>query len=288
MSDGGLVLVTGAAGKTGLAVIQSLARRGARVRAFVRRADQTQVVREAGAAEILAGDLADPTLAFKAMEGVSAVYLLFPNVHPNEVGLGLSAINAAKRSSVQSLVYHSVLFPQIEALPHHWQKLRVEEALIQSGLVFNILQPASYMQNIKASWETVKKTGNYLVPYSINAEFSPIDVNDVADAACKCLLEADHAGAIYQLAGPERLTSVQMAEAMGKAVGRRVQAIRQPLNEWIEQAKATGLSGYSIDTLSKMFLYYDKHGFSSSSQTFEWLAGRPPTKFSQCVETLIK
>ncbi|HEX9596111.1 MAG TPA: NmrA family NAD(P)-binding protein, partial [Anaerolineales bacterium] len=155
MNNHGLILVTGAAGKTGLAVIHALAQRGAPIRALVRRSDQVQVAREAGATDILTGDLMDQDLVSKAMEGVSAIYLVFPNVHPNEISLGLSAIKAAKKSSIKSIVYHSVLFPQIEALPHHWQKLRVEEALIQSGLVFNILQPASYMQNIKASWETV-------------------------------------------------------------------------------------------------------------------------------------
>lgn len=288
MTEDRLILVTGAAGKTGLAVIRSLARRRARVRALARRADQTQAVREAGAGDVLAGDLAEPNLFPRAMEGVSAIYLLFPNVHPHEAELGLNAIAAAKKHSVKSIVYHSVLFPQIEAMPHHWQKLRVEEALIQSGLDFTILQPASYMQNIKASWDTVKKTGNYLVPYSIQAEFSLIDLNDVAAAACICLLDAGHAGATYQLAGPERLTSIQMAQAMGTALGLQVQATQQPLEDWAKNAKSAGLSNYAIDTLSKMFIYYEGHGLSGSPKTFEWLVGQTPARFSQYLETLIK
>ncbi len=288
MTEDRVILVTCAAGKTGLAVIRALARRGVRVRALVRRADQVKSVRAAGAVDVLTGDLADPDLFPQAMRGVSAVYLLFPNMHPHEADLGLSTIAAAKKSGVRSVVYHSVLFPQIEAMPHHWQKLRVEEALIQSGLDFTILQPASYMQNIKASWDTLKKTGNYLVPYSIQSEFSPIDLNDVADAACLCLLDSGHAGAIYQLAGPERLTSIQMAQAMGKALGRQVLAVQQPLEDWAKNARSAGLSSYAIDTLTNMFIYYDKHGLSGSPKTFERLVGRPATSFSQYLETLVK
>jgi hypothetical protein len=32
------------------------------------------------------------------------------------------------------LVYHSVLHPQTEQMPHHWHKLRVEEMLLESRL----------------------------------------------------------------------------------------------------------------------------------------------------------
>ncbi|MEX1143499.1 MAG: NmrA family NAD(P)-binding protein [Anaerolineales bacterium] len=280
------ILVSGAAGKTGLAVIRALAASGAKVNALTRRAEQTQCVSEAGAAHVISGDLADAHLVSKAMEGADAVYLILPNVHPNETALGLIAIKAAKNNGVRSFVYHSVLFPQIEAMPHHWQKLRVEEALVQSGLAFTILQPASYMQNIGPHWEEIKATGLYRVPYSIDADFSLLDLGDVAAAASHCLLEPGHTGATYQLAGPERLTPKEMAREMGHYLGRAVNAIQQPLDEWSESAKAAKLTSYAIETLTKMFLYYDQHGFSGSAQTLEYLLGRRATTFGEYLETL--
>jgi len=280
------ILVTGAAGKTGLAVIRALAARGAKVNALTRHAAQAESVRQAGAVHVIAGDLADARFVSKAMEGADAVYLLLPNVHPNETALGLIALVAAKKNGLRSLVYHSVLFPQIEAMPHHWQKLRVEEALIQSGLAFTILQPASYMQNIAPSWKEINATGLYRVPYSIDAEFSPIDLRDVAVAACHCLLEPAHAGAMYQLAGPERLTPKDMAREVGHSLGRAVKAVQQPLDLWSESANAAGLTGYAIETLNKMFVYYDQHGLSSSAQTLEYLLGRRATTFGEYLETL--
>ncbi|MEX2143029.1 MAG: NmrA family NAD(P)-binding protein [Anaerolineales bacterium] len=288
MSEHRFTLVTGAAGKTGLAVIRALTQRGVRIRALVRTADQAQVVRLAGASEILSGDLNEYDLVLKAMEGISAVYLLFPNMQPNEFELGQAAIAAAGKQNVRFILYHSVLFPQIEAMPHHWQKLRVEEALIQSGLAFTILQPASYMQNIKAQWEMIKSTGKFRFPYSINAGFSLVDLNDVAAAACECLLGSGHANAIYPLAGPQRLSSLQMAEGMGTVLEREVQARQQPLGEWRQQALAAGHSAYAIDALSKMFIYYDRCGFTGPSWILEWLIGRSPNTFSQYLGTLDK
>ena len=57
---------------------------------------------------------------------------------------------AARRAGIRHLVYHSVLHPQVEAMPHHWQKMRVEEQLFAAGLPYTILQPAAYMQNVLA------------------------------------------------------------------------------------------------------------------------------------------
>ena len=75
-------------------------------------------------------------------------------------------IGAAREADVEHLVFHSVLHPQIEAMPHHWQKMRVEELLLQSGLHYTILQPTIYMQNILASWDAISQNGVYPVPYA--------------------------------------------------------------------------------------------------------------------------
>ncbi len=59
------------------------------------------------------------------------------------------------RSGVTRFVYHSVLHPQIEAMPHHWQKMRTEEMLFAAGFELTVLQPTAYMQNILGAWRGV-------------------------------------------------------------------------------------------------------------------------------------
>jgi uncharacterized protein YbjT (DUF2867 family) len=276
-----MILVTSGAGKTGLSILRALSSRGMRTRALVHRADQESSAMNAGANEVVIGDLLDGPSITRALHGVEAIYLICPNVHPRELEIGMAVIAAAKKARVTRFVYHSVMYPQIEEMPHHWQKLRVEEELIKSGLAFTILQPASYMQNILPYWEEITKHGRYRVPYSIDTVFSPVDLGDVAEVASLTLMDTDHDGAIYLLAGQDHLSSRQMAELAGEVLGREVNAVKQPVGDWIDAARKRGLSSYAVDVLPKMFTYYDQHGFVGSSTILEKLLGRKPTTFTQ-------
>src|SRR5687768_7584784 len=154
-----MILVIGAAGKTGRAVISALHQQNAAVRALVRRPEQEQSVREAGAGQVMVGDLLDVTAVRQAMRGLEAVYHLCPNMHPAEAEIGRLAITAAQAEGIGRFVYHSVLHPQTPQMPHHWNKLQVEAALFESGLAYVIVQPAAYMQNLLAGWQTIIEAG---------------------------------------------------------------------------------------------------------------------------------
>jgi NAD(P)H dehydrogenase (quinone) len=275
-----MILVTGAAGKTGLAILRALAKRGTETRALVGRAEQETSVMQAGASKVVIGNLLDAADMARAIADVESLYLVAPNVHPQEFEIARIAIAAAKRAGVRRIVYHSVLYPQLEAMTHHWQKLRVEEAVIQSGLEFIILQPASYMQNVLAYWDAIATQGEYRVPYSIHAPFTPVDLEDVAEIAAAALLEDKLAGGIFPLAGPDRLTSAQMALQMTQVLGREIHAFEQPLEVWRRHVEESGLSTDAVEALAKMFAYYGKHGFTGNSRTLASLLGRTPSKFS--------
>src|SRR5690349_5563794 len=129
-----MILVTGAGGKTGKAVIKALVARGAAVRAFVRNPAHEATLTALGAAEIVAGAMDDPDAVARAVRGTKAIYHICPNVSSHEVAFARTLIAAATQLAAPRLVYHSVLHPQIEAMPHHWAKLRVEEMLFSSSL----------------------------------------------------------------------------------------------------------------------------------------------------------
>ena len=128
-----MILVTGASGKTGRAVIRALKAKGAEVRAFVRQPNQREVVMRAGAHQVAYGDLADHSSVKQAMAGVNAVYHICPNVEPREMSYAQTVIAAAASAEVRQFGYHSVLHPQTERMIHHWQKLRTEELLFETG-----------------------------------------------------------------------------------------------------------------------------------------------------------
>lgn len=279
-----MILVTGAPGKTGLALLRALAAVGAPARALIHKADYEDRVRAAGASEVRLGDLEKPADMQKALQGADALYLIIPNMHPREAELGRRIVAQAAAAGLPRLVYHSVLYPQIEAMPHHWAKLRVEEALIASGLPFTILQPAAYMQNILGYWDSIVNEGRYQLPYAVGAKSTPVDLDDVAAVAAKALTEDGYQHASFELCGPETLSASEQAAQIGEHLGQPVAVEAISLEEW--QRGAGGLPAYARDMLSQMFGYYDRHGFAGNGAVLEQLLGRPPTRFRQFLERI--
>ena len=109
----------------------------------------------------------------------------------------------------------------------------------------------------------------------------PEVVEDVAEAAAVVLCEAGHEGAIYELAGGEALTQDEVAAIVAAQIGRPVRARAVPRDEWARQARAGGLGAYQVDTLLKMFVYYERHGFWGNPRVLGWLLGRAPATFAE-------
>jgi uncharacterized protein YbjT (DUF2867 family) len=283
-----MILITGAAGKTGLSAIRALAVRGGQVRAFVRNQQQADRAAAAGAFETVVGDLRDRDPLEIAARGARVVYHICPNLSEDEIGIGLGVIAAAAATGLQHLVYHSVLHPQTEAMPHHWLKLSVEAALFESGVPFTILQPAAYMQNVLAGWDEIVNQGVYRVPYAVETRLGMVDLEDVAQAAAAVLTDSGHEGAIYELAGSQVLTQVEVAERLGRALGRPVRAVQMPVAEWTRQAVSAGLGDYQVDALLKMFAYYESFGFWGNPRALSHLLGRSPTTFEAFLQRTIR
>jgi NAD(P)H dehydrogenase (quinone) len=280
-----MILVTGSSGKTGRIVLQALAKRDVQVRALIHRADQELSIRSLGAQEVICGDMRSPQVMQQAVEGVHAIYHIPPNMHPEEVAIGQQIIEAALAAKVSHFVYHSVLKPQVEAMPHHWNKMRVEEILIASQLPYTILQPAAYMQNILANWDSILEKGEYPVPYPASTRLSLVDLVDVALAASIVLTETGHHFAIYELAGTNGISQTRVATILSEELQRQVQVCSIPVNEWEKQARASGLGSYQVETLVKMFRYYQEYGFEGNPRVLTWLLGRPPRSIQDFIQT---
>ncbi len=252
-----MILITGASGKTGRAVVDALTARGQKVRALTRSM----------------ASMADEKAFARAAEGASAIYHICPNVSPDEITFGKNAIATARSTGIRRFVYHSVLHPQIEAMPHHWNKMKVEELLFASGLDFTILQPTAYMQNLLANWSTIL-SGVHRAPYPVATCISLVDLRDVAEVAAKVLTRSGYAGATYELVGTPPLSQSDVADTLSRALGRTVRAETETIEAWRARSP---LGAEQTDTLVKMFRYYERHGLVGNSNTLRWLLGREPT-----------
>lgn len=289
-----MILITGAAGKTGKAIVRKVAEKRGVVKAWVFRAEQIQEVEALGAKEVIVGDMRDSKILRQALQNVDIIYLICPNVHPDEISIASEIIEAAARTGVRQFVYHSVLHPQIEAMPHHWNKMRVEEHIFLSGLTFTILQPAVYMQNILVNWGNIIETGKYTVPYDVDSRISMVDLEDVALAAANVLMDIHaedniplHIGATYELVGTQAITPAQIAAILAQQLGRPVVAEKVSIETWKSRARNSGMGEYQVNTLVKMFNYYEKFGFWGNPQVLSWLLNRPPTSFESFVKHVV-
>jgi uncharacterized protein YbjT (DUF2867 family) len=279
-----MILVTGSAGKTGRAVLQALLARGETVRALVYRPEQIPAMEALGLQHVLAGDMRQPADMERAFDGVRRVYHICPNVNPDERAIGEVVLAAAMAAGVDRFVFHSVLHPQTEAMPHHWQKLRVEERLLACGLPYTVLQPAVYMQNILVHWETILSQGTYPVPYPPETRLSWIDLQDLGEAAAIVLTEPGHGDATYQLVGTLPLSQHDVAAILSRRLGRPVRVAVVPLEEWERQARHAGLGVYEVDALTRMFRYYARFGLSGNPKVLSWLLGRSPATLEDFIE----
>ncbi|MBN8507828.1 MAG: NmrA family NAD(P)-binding protein [Burkholderiales bacterium] len=281
-----MIVVTGAGGLTGLAVLRALARRGGAARAFVHRDAVATVARSAGAGEVVVGDLRERADCRRALAGARRLYHIAPRMSDAEVEIGHALIEAGRSAGLAHFVFHSVVHAQCDAMGHHRDKRLVELALIESGLPYTLMQPTMYMQNLLPAWETIRGRGLYRLPYSEQARMSLVDLGDVAEAAAAVLTEPGWDGAAFELCSGDRLTRVEMAAVIAGVLGRPVRAERCPLDEW-QVAAAGSRTPFQLERVAAMFAHYDRFGLpGGNARVLRMMLGREPTRFDAFVRRL--
>ena len=186
------------------------------------------------------------------------------------------AIQAAKKNRVRHFVYHSVLHPQIKEMPHHWKKMQVEGLLFKSGLDFTILQPAAYMQNLLQYKSAILERSLYAVPYNGETRIGMVDLRDVAEIAARVITDSRHFGSIYELATDECYNQYELADKFSLAGKRKISYKEINRDQWEQAMVKSGMTGYAIDSLIKMFQYYETYGFTGNGMVLKALLGRKP------------
>lgn len=280
-----MILITGANGQTGRAIIKALLSKGERIRAFVHTTEQIQEIKSLGEIEVFAGDMMNQKAVDEALIGISTVYHICSAVNPNEVEIGQMVINAARKARVEHFVYHSVLHSVLQDMPHHQKKLKVEELIVNSGIPYTIIQPAVFMQNILESWKSLSEKGIFQQKFFTTQEtrMCMVDLEDLAEAVSIILTNTGYTGATYELCGPENLSLSDMLAAMELHFGLEIK-VETPQDEiFAAQLKKHGVGDYKVNTLLKMFQHYNEHGFVGNPNVLTWILGRKPNDFSSFI-----
>jgi uncharacterized protein YbjT (DUF2867 family) len=208
-----MILVTGATGNVGMAVVRQLAAAGALVRALSR--NPAPALCRPGV-EAVAGDLSEPESLKGAFDGVERMFLFTP---PSG---GAIAVEAARASGVRHVVLLSSAATQKadpRTNPIAARHDAVENALRSSGMTWTFLRPDSFAANALAWAPSIRAAGEVRAAYP-ESQRNPIDEADIAAVATIALLEPGHEGAAYLLTGPAAITQAQQVRAIGEALGR--------------------------------------------------------------------
>lgn len=261
------ILVTGGTGKVGSEVLKELRKRGASVRALVRKQEASTQLPEG--VEAVVGDLLDPVSVLKALEGVDKLYLL-NGVVPDELTQGLIAYDLAKRLKIKHIVYHSVFQAEkFQDVPHFASKVTIESALRQFDLPYTILRPNYFFQNDAVLKEPLMGAGVYPQPLGTPG-ISAVDVRDIAEAAAIVLTTDGHLGKTYNLVGPEPISGPEVSSLWGEVLGKPVRYGGEDMDQYEQQMRQT-LPAWSAFDFRMMFQGYLERGFVAGDGDVEAL-----------------
>lgn len=264
-----MVLVTGAGGQVGTALLQALSAEGVRTRAWIHRAEQTETVITAGASEVFVGDLALPENAVQAMSGIDTVCFICNAANPQEDTIGTHLIETAKKLGNITFIYHSVLHSLLSDMPHHDRKRKVEKTLVDSGIPYVILQPAVFMQMLAPSVQSVKKGGAFVQKFYTSAQtkMSFVDVNDYAEAAAKIIASETFIYGTYELCSNGVYSLTDMENILSELAGRQVTSAYIHDEDFLATSHLPADS-YAGQTLLTMFRHYNGNSFYNDTDSW--------------------
>lgn len=208
------MLITGATGTIGSALVRQLAKQHVSVNALTR--DPSKATFPSGVTAV-AGDMLDVESMRKALQGVSTLFLLNA-VSTQELTEAVLTLNLARDAGVKRLVYFSVFNGEpFTDVPHFTSKHAIERMIAQAGIPATILRPNCFMQNDAVYFKDAL-LGPGLYPFPIGEKgVSMVDVRDIAEVAAGAVLQREQApqalpNEIIHLVGPDALTGPGIAK----------------------------------------------------------------------------
>lgn len=213
------VLVTGATGRVGRALVDELVRTGVSVRALSRRPAMAGLP---SSVEVVAGDLTVPDSLDEALQDIAAVFLLW-TAPPGTAPAVVERIASHTRRVVFLSSPHRTPHPFFQQPnPAARFHAEMERLIAAAGLQSTFIRPGIFASNAQFWWGPAIRDGDVVRwPYGA-AETAPIDERDIAAVAARALVDERHAGGDYVLTGPESLSQAAQVSAIGAVLGRQI------------------------------------------------------------------
>jgi len=276
-----MILITGASGTVGKAVLAKVARSGEKHRAMYR--SKEEAAKAPAGTEGIVADFSDKASLVAALRGVESVYLVCSPI-PGLVQLEGNAIEASEAVGVRRIVLNSALgagdygksFPS-------WHR-KVEDKLKATKMAHCIIRPNSFLQNVLTYYAPGIRAQGAFYGAMRNARTSYLDVRDIATVAAKALRSGEHEGKTYELNGPEALTCANVAEKISKHAGIAARYVDIPVEALRKAMLDQRMPEWQVTALLELQEYYTSGKGGTLDGVLEGLLGRPSITMDQFLE----
>ncbi len=277
------ILVTGATGATGRETVRLLLEGGHAVRAFVREEnDRSNSLRQSGA-EIVRGDLRDFESVRGALEGIRSAYFVFP-IKPGILQSTAYFAQAAKEAGVEAIVNMSQASARRVARSHAAQDHWIAESLrlVRRAGNSSSADPFCGVGSLRAGFI---KAGFLPLPFG-SGRHAPIAAEDQARVIANILTAPEaHRGQIYPLLGAKEISFPEMAEELGRVLGKAVRYQYTDVPSLAKMSKEQGrdLGDFFWQHLSQIALDHQNGVFAGTNDLIEKIGGRPPITLTEFI-----
>jgi uncharacterized protein YbjT (DUF2867 family) len=263
------ILVTGATGRVGGAVVRALAAEGIPSRALVR--DPAKAT-DLPITDVVTGDLGRPDTVDEALDGVSSVFLVFPTLQAEEEAPRLIHAFAERVDHVVYLSAQGAESDDADRSAILASHARLERLIRGTSLRWTFLRPGGFATNTLGFAEQVR-AGDEIRWYHGRARRALIHERDIAEVGVRALVDGGHDGMAHHLTGPDSLTQVEQVAAIGRALGRDLRFVELSPDEAKRELFAgapPGVADAIVDAHARMVVNPEP-----VSTTVDNLLGRP-------------
>ena len=296
MSSRAKILVTSAAGHTGLPTALQLLEKGFPVRAFVRRLDHRSAALEDAGAEIFVGNQYSLTDMRSAMNGVQRAYQCAPSA-PNSLHFNAIFTAAAYEAGVEHVVTLSQWLASADHPSLFSREVFVGDILIKMRpeMTATTINVGWFADNYLMGLDTAAHLGMFTMPLGDGRlkKNAPPSNEDIASVVVGALIDpAKHAGKTYRPTGPELISPDEIAAAMARVLGRKVKYQDIPEKMMFKAIKALQPANYSEALVVQLGIYADEYrrgtfAVNAPTQDVVNVGGRRPESFESIVRRYV-
>lgn len=269
------ILVTGATGNLGSAVVEALKTKNIAVKAGARNPRKLNT-----GTETVRFDFHDPETFGPALEGVDAVFLQAPPMDPASPELLKPFIERAAERGIKHIVFNSGLGADAnEESPLR----RVERILMDSGVPYTITRPNFFMENFSTGFiaPMIAQADAFFLAAD-DAKTSFISVEDIA-AVVAAAFSQKLTGKAFNLTGPRALDRSEAAALINEAAGKPISYNAIPEDTMLQGARDNGMPEGHVQFMAALYQAVRNGWTEPTTPDVEQVLGRPPVSFEAFV-----